>query len=374
MIGLNSPIRLIAFGLKSTAAILLVICPAIPVAAQLLRSASNQHQHCILLKNDNVLFGDAHQLGEFVIVRTGPNDELRLPRSEVACWAKSLADLYQYRLDHRAEDNLESHLTDARWCMQYELFDQAAVEIEAAKAISPKHRSVRLLEKQLQREREPVKRSIAPIASVSTTNFVQDANPNDVGQANRIDPRVLRGFAGQVQPMLINRCGRCHDQRSNLDWRLTVPASGSRATSPITRANLAASLRFIDSDNPEESLLLVKSTSPHGGTDAPLSARNAKAIYGFKRWLMQISNSVRQRRFGQIKRDLNPNPTATNSADPSSESRSMVATVSFISDVSADPTTDVGSPIDSDQPKRLPSIANPFDPSLFNRRFHRQDE
>jgi len=376
MTGLYSPIRLlaplIALGLKSTIAmLLLLIAPAAPVAAQRLKLSVKQHHHCLLLTNGNVLFGDAHQLGEFVIVRTGPDDELRLRRSEVACWAKSLADLYQYRLDHRGKDNLESHLTDARWCMQYELFDQAAVEIEAAKAISPNHRSVRLLEQQLQREREPAKRSIG---SVSTTNFVQDANPNDIGQANRIDPMTLRGFASQVQPMLINRCGRCHDQRSNLDWRLTVPAPGTRATSPITRSNLAASLRFIDSDHPGESVLLIKATSPHGGTDTPLSARNAKAIDAFKRWLMHTSKSVRQQRFGQTKRKPNPDRKVASSADRSSESGSMVATVSFTSDVPAGPTTPVGSPIDSDQPKRLPSIANPFDPSLFNRRFHRRDE
>jgi len=388
MVGPHSSIRWIPIGLISTVAALLLIASAVPVAAQVVKSSANG-RHCLLLKNDNVLFGNAYQLGEFVIVRTGPSDEIRLPRSDVACWAKSLADLYQYRVDHRSDKSLESHLKEARWCMQYELFKQAEAEIRAAKAISPNHRSVVLLDGQLKRRRERTKHSAAPIVSVSTANFVQavnprdvgrrDANQRDIGEANRVDPMTLRGFASHVQPTLINRCGRCHDQDSELDWRLTVPPSGSRATSRITRVNLAASLRFVDRGNPEQSILLIKATSPHGGTDAPLSGRNAKAIHAFKRWLIYTSNSAPQPPLGRVERDRNPNQpaltsTALTSTAPSAASLSIVAQASFTSEGSAVPTSPVGSPIDSDHPQRLPTVNNPFDPSLFNRRFHRRDE
>ena len=83
-------------------------------------------QACVLLKNDNVLFGRARQLGEFVMVTTAAGGEVRLPRMSVACWAESIRDLYQFRVDQRGKPNLSSHLHDARWCVRYDLYDLAA--------------------------------------------------------------------------------------------------------------------------------------------------------------------------------------------------------------------------------------------------------
>ncbi len=324
---------------------------------------------CVLLKNDNVLFGTAQQLGEFVIVRTGPNDELRLPRSEVACWANSLPDLYRYRVDQRVNTDLGTILADVRWCLQHELPDQAAKDLAAAKALSPNHRQVQLLEGQLQRQRQRAtdRSGYAPFGFVAPAGFVEDSNAddNDVGAANRVAPATLHAFASHVQPILINRCGRCHSQNSNLAWRLTVPATGTRPTAPITRENLAAAIRFVDPSDPQQSTLLLKATSPHGGDKAPLSARNAKAIDAFRRWLSMTTGS------------LQGSPLSTIEADkqrPTAKPESAIAPVSFEADVvtaSKQPTTSAN---DSDQPKRLPTVANPFDPSLFNRRFHRQDK
>jgi hypothetical protein len=313
---------------------------------------------CVLLKNDNVLFGDAHQLGKYVIVRTGPLDELRLARSEVSCWAQSLTDLYRYRLDHRPKPDLQTHLHDARWCMQHELLDEAGKEIQAAKKISPNHHAVRLLEGQLQRRRQPP----APVAPIKTANFTQDTSSTEVGAANRVDPMVLSAFAGHVQPTLINRCGRCHNRNTNLQWRLTVPPVGTRPTAPTTRENLAASLRFIDRDEPQQSILLTKATSPHGGSDAPLGARNAKAIDALRRWLSMSAGSLSGSPLGRIEAE---------SQVPEAESDSAIARVSFESDVATTSQPAVTTGNESDQPKRLPTVANPFDPSLFNRRFHR---
>ena len=324
-------------------------------------SADRSNKPCVLLKNDNVLFGRAHQLGEYVIVQTGPSDELRLARSEVACWARSIGDLYRYRLDQRSKPNLQAHLRDARWCMQHDLLDEAAKEIRAAKVISPNHHAVRLVEGQLERRRRP---SAQP-APIKTANFTQDLPPADAGTANRVDPMLLKIFARDVQPALINRCGRCHNQDSNLPWRLKVPLVGTRPTAPTTRENLAAALQFVDRSDPQQSILLIKGTSPHGGGDAPLGVRNAKAIDALRRWLSLASGSLPSSGLGRIENQSQTPPIAPESA---------LAQVSFESDVTAPPPSTIKTANKSNQPQRLPTVANPFDPSLFNRRFHRQDK
>ena len=83
-------------------------------------------QPCVLLTNDNVLFGHARQVGQWVLVRTGQGGEVQLPREEVACWAGSPRDLYRYRVDHRQKGDLAARLRDAEWCLRYELYDLAA--------------------------------------------------------------------------------------------------------------------------------------------------------------------------------------------------------------------------------------------------------
>ena len=331
-------------------------------------SSADGERPCVLLKNDNVLFGQAQQFGEFVVVRTGPNDELKLPRSDVACWAKSLANLYQYRLDHRPAKDLASHLIDAKWCIQYELLDLAAQELQAAKAISPNHPEVRLLEGQLQRLSQPVPR---PIATITTTTFLQAAFPAGDGEANRIDPWILKGFSSHVQSTLINRCGRCHSQRSERDWQLLVPSPGTRVTARMTRENLTKAIQFIDRNDPERSPLLIKATSPHGGDSvAPLNARNATAIRAFRHWLGQTAESVDHGpRVGESEPDQTESKRNAFSEPESIEPESAVAPVSFESEVAATPI-----PTGNPNPKRLPTVANPFDPSLFNRRFHGRDK
>jgi hypothetical protein len=355
-----------------------LLCLTAVAAARGQTEQKSPGRPCVLLKNDNVLFGQAHQFGEFIIIRTGPNDELKLPRAQVACWAKSLADLYRYRLDHRSSGDLKTHLIDARWCLQYELYVEAAKELEAAKSLSPDHREVLLLEGLLQRRSQPTVTQTIPVAPVTTTTFLQESasyedGPNDNGDANRVDPRTLKGFASHVQLTLINKCGRCHNQDSELDWRLTMPSSGSRPTARITRENLTAVLRFVDRANPDQSPLLIMGTSPHGGGDAPLKIRNAKAIEALKRWLAFAGRSAHQGRLGKIDRPRQP------SSEAPVEPIASIAQVSYTSDVrpnvnQPNAALPVSSSKESNHPKRLPTVANPFDPSLFNRRFHRDDK
>jgi hypothetical protein len=181
---------------------------------------------------------------------------------------------------------------------------------------------------------------------------------------------ILKVFASEVQPALINRCGRCHNQASSLPWRMIVPTAGSRPTAPTTRENLAAALKFVDGNDPQQSKLLIKATSPHGGGDAPLGVRNAKAIQSLRRWLSMSAGSLSgssqpARGLGNMEHQSTAKPTAPESA---------LAQVSYESAAPITSPAPIKTANESNQPQRLPTIANPFDPSLFNRRFHRQTE
>jgi hypothetical protein len=309
---------------------------------------------CVLLRNDNVLFGQAQQVGEFVIVRTGQGSEMQLARKDVACWADSIRHLYQFRIDHRQKGDVGAHLRDARWCVRYDLYDLADTEIQAIKEIDPKNVQAMIIENQLRRLKTP-RAKVEPIPEMPSPVVQTSGFTDDGADSESVDLPTLRRFASHVQPMLVNRCGRCHGRDSKLQWTLDVPLGGARASSRMTRRNLAALLTYIERGVDGESDFLSKATTPHGGGPAPLELRNAKAVDSLRQWLLMAQHRI------------SIPPTNRRGSDHNVKSVDPLANPRFaqhnVPSGDAGPLSDAG-----DQPVRLPQVANPFDPDLFNRR------
>ncbi|TWU55345.1 hypothetical protein [Rubripirellula reticaptiva] len=356
-------------------------------AAVPLETASGVDRACVLLRNDNVLFGQAHQVGQFVVVRGGQNAELQLPRQQVACWAPSLRDLYRYRVDHRHRSDLSTHLQDARWCVRYDLFAEAAIELDAARAIDPTNLQVASIQAHIDRAHSPNPRS-APVIQYDTQSSeqVEQVDHQAVAAAmSGVDLAMLQFFAANVQPTLMNRCGSCHDHTSGRPWSMMVPGLGARASARMTRENLAASLAFIDNQTPANSVLLQKAVSPHGGSDAPLDLRHAKSIEALTLWLTVVGKS--QNESVEIKAafevadagsgpDLGPllTPAAQSSGAQSNPAAYVaerpIQTAAEIARPELSPSAEsVEHPT---APSRMPVVSDPFSPDLFNRRHHGQ--
>jgi hypothetical protein len=370
----------------------------------------------VLLRNENVLFGVARQVGQFVIVETGQGGEIQLPRQEVLCWADSLRHLYRYRVDHRQSGDLSAMLRDARWCLRYDLYDLAAKEIRAVWAIDPSNAEARLIEDQLRRQSSASRRtaSIGSASSQSTSSqptsspstpspsasssessrlgpaytdadnighsetsgpikIVAYSGPGEEVQQDpvarltpdplpgdeiadvretpiEVDLPTLRRFASHVQPMLINRCGRCHDAAigDRDGWKIELPPIGARSSARMTRENLASALLYVDPLDPEQSLLLCKATAAHGGGESPLQVHDAKAVDALKGWLWIAAASLGSKE---------PRGHALESLETAEHAFSDETLQDHSGNMPAGPS-------------RLPRVANPFDPDLFNRRFH----
>lgn len=344
---------------------------------------------CVLLKNDNVLFGQARQLGEFVIVTTGAGGEVRLSRLDVACWAESIRDLYQFRVDQRGEPNLSIHLRDARWCLRHDLYDLAAKELLEVRRMDPENREADLIENQLRRL--VASKPVAPVAQATPypepnqSSSVVAPAAHQVAEQDHVvfDSLTVRRFASHIQPMLVNRCGVCHQplaqSRQNrlpsVEWQLNVPAVGSRASASMTHANLQAITPYIDVVSPEKSPLFIKATTVHGDGAVVLSQRNSKAIQVLEQWvnMAALSLSRDQAQSGQGKDHAKPvsrvDRTQKVSGVPVSEERSAWQGDSDANQAAVPPPV-VESRGTPTAPHRLPQVSNPFDPDLFNRRFH----
>ncbi|MAI30131.1 MAG: hypothetical protein CBE00_00080 [Planctomycetaceae bacterium TMED240] len=383
----------------------------VPVNAGVVAMKSNpvakeKSQSCVLLKNDNVLFGQARQLGEFVMVTTAAGGEIRLPRISVACWADHIRDLYQFRIDQRGKPDLRSHLHDAHWCVRYDLYDLAAKELIAARRIDPDNKEAIVLENRLRNlvaPRPMIKPVVARIGSGQTSRSGGDENEVSPASFNAdrpdnvdFDPDTIRRFVSHIQPMLINRCGVCHQTMARTvnhhipetKWHLLVPSVGSRASAAITRSNLQAMISYIDAQSPLTSPLLVMAKEDHGGSSAPLSQRNTKAIQSLEYWVKLAAESLRNGK--QLSRkqgnasldDVQTNLSRERMVVPGSGNLKFApmhseldkaleqSTDPSTAELVVPPTRDTPEHGVKSAPQRLPPVSNPFDPDLFNRRFH----
>ena len=273
---------------------LLVVPPSATTAEpQVLRpDDARDEMPCVLMTNQNVLFGTAHQRGEYVIVRRDDDSEIQLSRHDVACWAKSLRGLYQYRVAHRSGTGLDVYLESARWCLRYELFDLASQELQAASRIDPRNQSIQILEQQIRRavlanaEGVVVHDPTKPLFDSNSVHLAAHAEASSVEEG--FDAATLQQFARQVQPLLMNRCGTCHTQQSERAWQLTLAAAGSRASARMTKANLAATMPYVNADRPLDSELYRRAIDGHAGKKETLGPLATVPTRSLIEWLRRV--------------------------------------------------------------------------------------
>ena len=360
---------------------------------------------CLLLRNGNVVFGEAEQQGEQVVLRRGDGSYLKLDRREVLCWGRTLLDLYQYRVDHRVTGSAGVHLSDARWCLRYGLLDQAGEELDFLSQLDPSNRQVALLQRQLEgaraNTRPDAQRSLPPDdhSRLSPAAVTYDDSRIDVvdqeAMLAAVDVNLLHQFTAQIQPILINQCGSCHAHHSERNWRIVKPAHGIRPSSRMSRDNFIATASYLDRHQPEQSEILRYAVTPHGDGPSPLGPRNAVAIDALQYWVrsvaaQQLSAGMPNGYAGE-RTSLAPIPTPPPLSNFSQEEPDRPAawprttgwpggldssggTSAWAAGESTTPSQRPSSAVPTSLGvKRLPPVANPFDPEIFNRRFHRAD-
>ena len=333
---------------------------------------------CVLLRNHNVLFGKAIQRGDQVLIQRDNGSQLQVSRRDVLCWGDNVNDLYKYRVDHRMTNTASEHLETARWCMKYELFEGALAELRLAQTLRIDQSEITRLKQQLYRTVIAKQKSKANKADnskppASTSGVVQASYeqeqpaPKEPAATETVDPNTLRQFA-TLQPTLVNRCGRCHNSRSDLKWQLFLPLSGSRLSSRLTRENLVATLAQVNFNAPLESPLWVRSTDGHAGKKNTFGPRDAIIVRSLEYWLENARPAGSP--LSRAKRAYENSSAKPNDHD---SLKSDLENDSLVSPQVGENTDDVSAESESD-PKsvaRLP-VANPFDPEIFNRKMQRK--
>ena len=246
-------------------------------------TASGQEQF-LLLTDGRLIQGIISREDSFYIVKQRIG-VMRFPKKLVEGSFASLHETYQYKIARLPEDDTSERLKLARWCLNFHLTAEAKEQLLKVMEISPKHGPARaMLSKLEQAEMTKATRFDPAIQQTGAEEVRED-------RAGARDDAVLRGaeramgvsrlpvifdlprplaikradeFARFIQPVLQLKCAKCHNAGYEGPFQLVPIANVRQLTTDAVRANLDATLRLIDPENPSKSELLSSTLRPHG--------------------------------------------------------------------------------------------------------------
>ena len=348
-------------------------------------------QGVLVLRTGRVLRGEITQVGDRFIVAIGDSDEIAVPAASVDLHCQNLDEAYRRRSERISRvATASAHLALADWCLSNELLPQAAEQLLAAQQLEPKNAEVARFERRLQvaaRQGEgpaPARPTPTPSGSVKLEQQV------DLDQfARGLPSGTMEQFTSGIQPLLVNRCGAspCHGPNAESTFRLARPAAGRLAARRLTQRNLYAALQYVDKEKPLSSPLIRQATLAHGKSrQAPIDPRETESLRQLANWLTRFQQGSTR------PANLEPQPAVLSQRDSAGQPEAQLVThlepvgPSTEDDELDDPSMPEAKSPAAQPPVGTPSssttgapaapsaagVSDPFDPEVFNRRYHRR--
>ena len=249
---------------------------------------------------------------------------MHFPKKRVEGSFDSLRKAYEYRLAQLPDRDSDESMKLALWCLNLKLSAEAQELLTAIleqNPNNPKARAMLLSIEQaaarlVHRERDPVVRRSPDLPRIEDPDVrrtegepMRDQKPDSaiLRHAQRAlgirDLPVIfdlplplaikrtEEFSRYVHPLLQAYCARCHDAKYDGQFQLVPIKSRADRSSTALRANLDATLRLIDPENPSHSVLLSSTLRPHGnGAKRPIfPGSNDRAYMIIARWVNQLT-------------------------------------------------------------------------------------
>ena len=330
----------------------------------------------LALHNGQVISGKVLRDGDRYVVTLGESATVRIPVTAVQFCGDNLRQVYRLKEAAVLATDIVGQLRLAQWCIRHGLLAEA----EHLLARTASQRNLPQwsdLQRRLKLARRP------PVATTTTqTKPATTKPPPELEQILQdISTRSLQEFTSFVQPLLLNRCSTttCHGSQSKSPLKLIKPSRGRAMPTRYTQRNLYNTWQTLDPQQPDQSPLINITTAPHGGTAALFTQREWDQYQRLVTWVRRATS-----------KSPAPNPSgikqpATVLAQPRSAAKktagdSATATEEANLQRAASVEAVLNSPVlpmekkkplpATEAPKSLPGTSDPFDPELFNRRFH----
>ncbi len=262
----------------------------------------NVQSRFVVLKNGKVFAGQVERDALRVIVRTESGVVIPFNREEVDFVADSIEDAADRLSNRIVDDQPQSHIHMAHWCLENRALAGARRELGWLEVWGVQSPEVDELKRRLALSLKPVQPGDS---SVDTASAIQSEWPgvqNRAGssEANsgrqfhrvleRIHPDLRATFQSDVHMRLVNGCAaaRCHGNPS-VPMRLWAEGRAGGLNTTGGQRNLIAILEQIDMANPENSPLLHGMTTAHGGQTEPAFPVNGREWEEVRRWIVGVA-------------------------------------------------------------------------------------
>jgi hypothetical protein len=275
------------------------------------RSPAHREEYLLLRQNDRMIQGLISREGSLYVVRQKAG-VMRFPKELVEGSFATVRDAYRHKEERLPEDDPGERVKLARWCLNFHLTAEAREQLAKVLAISPDHGPAQAMLANL----ENTERRQASLVDPEVRQTAAEEVAED--RARATDAAVLRGagrgmgldglpvifnlprplairraedFARHIQPVLQVRCARCHNGEYEGLFQLVPITTPRQRTPDALRANLDATLRLVDIENPARSELLTIPLVPHGnvGKKRPIfSGSNDRAYQILAAWVNSL--------------------------------------------------------------------------------------
>ena len=362
-------------------------------------------ERVILMKSGRVLTGFASRnAGGWLVEQS--NGRVQVPLDQVNVVAKNMTDAYRQQRDSVIQPTPATHVALAQWCISYRLYGEARDELKKCLALDPDHTSARKLLLRLDDMLDPAdpKQSVIPHpVRRSNDGFLVP----EVESLGGLSPDVATTFTQRIQPLLMNKCGNasCHGSKtsggSDEGFQLVAMRGAAGGHRMYTERNLAQVLRYIDLEDPALSPILAIPQGNHAGmTPAFHGTGGANQLKMLKVWVKAVVEEKRAEEVELAKRPTLKGKRGTIASLPVTESEAPVdpalparksSTIpglvdnksldSFVQRSGTPPNANTSVPAVTqadaagiDREKTADHARSmeqdPFDPEIFNRRFH----
>jgi hypothetical protein len=217
----------------------------------------------LVLRNGGVIDGKVVRAGDRYVVTQGNDVEMRLAARDVEAFCGSLDEAYEFKLRHTTPTDIKAQLDLGEWCLRHGLHARCAERIAAAMRLDANHARLKMLESRLEFA------VAAPPPPPAATKSASGASLEQIEATLKALPKgSVDKFTGSIQPILLNRCGanQCHGPNAKSEFRLLRPPAGQIAGRRFTQRNLYSTLRYLDRSHPESSPLVTMPQRRHGGS------------------------------------------------------------------------------------------------------------
>jgi hypothetical protein len=354
-------------------ALILLICLALAPAAWGQTSLAPE-AGLLLLRNGEVIEGEVTRAGDFYVVTQGEGSELRLPAADVEAFCASLDEAYEFKQRRLSGSGAKPHLDLADWCLRQKLHSRCAQQLVAAMRLEPNNPRLKQLETFLQLAVEAPQ----PVPQAEPSNAAT-VSPEELDKTLRALPKgSVEKFSANIQPILLNRCGanQCHGPNAKSEFRLLRPPAGQIASRRFTQRNLYATLKQLNQSNPESSPLVTLPQRRHGTSlTAVFDKLSQSQLTELVAWTKLTAGA--------------PRSSAPQTIGPTQATLSQPAATAVPAAANQGPPgpTPDAQPVGQGVQVMRPSLdkvpdqfppggqrfvpRDPYDPELFNRRFHR---